>query len=253
MNLNQHCLYHGLLYSSGIHLNCFTILAMVGIHDVHVGITDYEKKPNTEKGSRRADHYHMYCQGRFGPCTKFMKHLERLLAPIILDTPTDWDTVNTWPKLLPGTIVRSVPLLEALNATVVHAQTSDVNASASSTFVAPPVSVDESLVRGPVSAAGEDLKLGRSVFVGLVLRRCSYLAVTWQFTALQFYMVSRSFGAHLSHSGPCKDPFQIASGAHLWLILYALKTSQQPSQLKANSLDFLKDTTSIAVFASLGF
>jgi hypothetical protein len=78
------------------------------------------------------------------------------------------------------------------------------------------------------------------------------LAVTWQFTALQFYMVSRSFGAHLSHSGPCKDPFQIASGAHLWLILYALKTSQQPSQLKANSLDFLKDTTSIAVFAPLG-
>jgi hypothetical protein len=109
-----------------------------------------------------------------------MEHLEILLAPIILDTPTDWDTINTWPKLLrPGTIVRSVSLLEALNATLVHAQTSDVNASASSTFVAPPVSVDESLVRGPVSAAGEDLKLGRSVFVGLVLRRCSYLAVTW--------------------------------------------------------------------------
>jgi hypothetical protein len=220
MNLSQHCLYHGLLHSSGTQLNNFTILARVGLHDVHVGITDYEKKPNTEKSSRRADHFHLYCQGSsFRPCRVLMEHLEILLAPIILDTPTDWDTINTWPKLLrPGTIVRSVSLLEALNATLVHAQTSDVNASASSTFVAPPVSVDESLVRGPVSAAGEDLKLGRSVFVGLVLRRCSYLAVTWQFTALQFYMVSRSFGAHLSHSGPCKDPFQIASGAHFVLI-----------------------------------
>jgi hypothetical protein len=218
MSLNQHCPYHGLLYSSGIHLNCFTILAMVDNYDVHVGITDYEKKPRTEKGSRRADHYHMYCQGRLGPCKVLMMHLEKLILPLILDTPTHWDTVNTWPKLRPGTIVRFVPLLEALNATLVHAQTSDVNASASSTFVAPPVSVDVSLVRGPVSAAGEDLKLGRSVFVGLVLRRCSYLAVTWQFAALQFYMVSRSFGAHLSHSGPCKDPFQIASGAHFVLI-----------------------------------
>jgi hypothetical protein len=92
----------------------------------------------------------------------------------------------------------------------VHAHASDANASVSSTFVAPPVSVDESLVRVPMSAAGEDLKLGRSVFVGLVL--------TWQFTALPFYMVSRSYGAHLSHLGLYKDPFQIASGAHFVLI-----------------------------------
>jgi hypothetical protein len=141
------------------------------------------------------------------------------------------------PPLASVPSLRSVLLSEALNATLVHAQTSDVNAaitstfvavhahasdvnaSASSTFVAPPVSVDESLARGPVSAAGEDLKLGRSVFVGLVLRRCKYLAVTWQFTALQFYMVSRSFGAHLSHLCPYKDPFQIASGSHFVLIV----------------------------------
>jgi len=251
----------------------------------------------------------MFCRGSFGPCTVLMTHMEKLLAPIIVDTPTDWDTVITWPKLRPGTIVRSVPLLEALNATsdqgqasaanvassstfvpplvasvaslppmsqsvllsvaldatsvhglasdvfaassstfvappfasvpslrsvlasealnatLVHAQTSnviaavsstcvavhahasDANASVSSTFVAPPVSVDESLVPVPMSAAGEDLELGRSVFVGLVLRRCCYLAVTWQFTALQLYMVSRSYGAHLSHLCLYKDLF----------------------------------------------
>jgi hypothetical protein len=312
MNLNQHCLYHGLLYSTGTHLNPFTIFAKVGRRDVHFGITDNEKKPHTKKSSRKANHYHMFCRGSFGPCTVLMTHMEKLLAPIILDTPTDWDTVITWPILRPGTIVRSVPLLEALNATsdqgqasaanaassstfvpplvasvaslppmsqsvllsvaldatsvhglasdvfaassstfvappfasvpslrsvlasealnatLVHAQTSnviaaisstcvavhahasDANASVSSTFVAPPVSVDESLVRVPMSAAGEDLKLGRSVFVGLVL--------TWQFTALPFYMVSRSYGAHLSHLGLYKDPFQIASGAHFVLI-----------------------------------
>jgi hypothetical protein len=111
-------------------------------------------------------------------------------------------------------------VIAAISSTcvAVHAHASDANASVSSTFVAPPVSVDESLVRVPMSAAGEDLKLGRSVFVGLVLRRCCYLAVTWQFTALQFYMVSRSYGAHLSHLGLYKDPFQIASGAHFVLI-----------------------------------
>jgi hypothetical protein len=43
MNLNQHCLYHGLLNSSGTHLNRFTIRAMVGRRIVHFGITDDEK------------------------------------------------------------------------------------------------------------------------------------------------------------------------------------------------------------------
>jgi hypothetical protein len=301
MNLNQLCLYHGLPYSSGTHLNCFTIVARVGSRYVHVGITDNEKKPKTKKSSRRANHYHLYCQGSFGPCTVLMTHMDTLLGPIILDTPTDWDTVTTWPVLPPGTIVPSVSLSEALNATPyqgqasaanaassstfvpplvasvaslfseafnatsvhglasdvfvassskfvpppfasvpslrsvlasealhatllhaqtsnvisanspmcveVHAHASDANASVSSTFVAPPVSVDESLVPVPMSAAGEDLELGRSVFVGLVLRRCCYLAVTWQFTALQLYMVSRSYGAHLSHLCLYKDLF----------------------------------------------
>jgi hypothetical protein len=314
---------------------------MVGRRIVHFGITDDEKKPGTKKGCRRANHYHMFCRGNIGGCRELIAHMEVLLEPIIVASPTDWDTILTWPKLPPGTFVRTVPLLvalnatsvhgpasdvfaassstfvsppvasvtslppmsrsvllsEAFNATLVHAQTldlnaassstfvaplvaslaslppmspsvplsvavdatsvhwqasdvdaassssfvappvasvtslplslnatlvhahpSDVNAASSSTFVAPPVAVDESLVRGLVSAAGEDLKLGRSVFVGLVLRRCSYLAVTWQFTALQFYIVSRSFGAHLSHLCPYWDPFQIASWAHFVLI-----------------------------------
>jgi hypothetical protein len=264
---------------------------------VHFGITDDEKKPGTKKGCRRANHYHMFCRGYFNGCTVLMAHMEVLLEAIIVASPTDWDTVLTWPKVRPGTVVRSVALLVALhatsdqgqaldanaassstfvaplvaslnslylqlpanpsavaldatsvhgqasdvdaassssfvappvasvtslplilNATVVQAHASDVNAASSSTFVAPPVAFNESLVPRPVSAAGEDLKLGRSVFVGLVLRRCSYLAVTWQFTALQFYIVSRSFGAHLSHLGPYWDPFQIASGAHFVLI-----------------------------------
>jgi hypothetical protein len=243
----------------------------------------------------------MYCQGSFGPCTVLFTHMVTLLAPITLDTPSDWDTVITWPILPFGTIVPSVslsdalkvtpyqgqasaanaassstfvpPLVasvaslfseafnatsvhglasdvfvassskfvpppfasvpslrsvlasEALNATLLHAQTSnvisansltcgevyahasDANASVSSTFVAPPFSVDESLVPVPMSVACEDLELGRSVFVGLVLRRCCYLAVTWQFTALQLYMVSRSYGAHLSHLCLYKDLF----------------------------------------------
>jgi hypothetical protein len=226
---------------------------MVGRRVVHFGITDDEKKRGTKKGCRKANHYHMYCRGNIGLCKKMIAHMEVLLEAIIVASPTDWDTVLTWPKLPPGTFVKSVPLSVALDATSVHGQASDVdaassssfvaplvasvtslplilnatlvqahasdvNAASSSTCVAPPVAVDESLVRGPVSAAGEDLKLGRSVFVGLVLRRCSYLAVTWQFTALQFYIVSRSFGAHLSHLGPYWDPFQIASGAHFVLI-----------------------------------
>jgi hypothetical protein len=334
-------------------LNSFTISAIVSKRVVHFGITDDERKTGTKKGCRRANHYHMFCRGNIGGCKELMAHMEVLLEAIIVASPTDWDTVLTWPKVPPGTVVRSVPLLVALNATsdqgqaldanaassstfvpplvasvaslprmspsdplsvaldatsvhgpasdvfaassstfvappvasdtslppmsrsvllsqafnatLVHAQTSDVNAASSSTFVAPlvaslaslllkspsvplsvaldatsvhgqasdvdaassssfvappvasvtslplilnatlvqahasdvnaassstfvapPVAVNESLVPGPVSAAGEDLKLGRSVFVGLVLRRCSYLAVTWQFTALQF-------------------------------------------------------------------
>ena len=111
MNLNQHCLYHGLLYSSCTHLNNFTIKASVGKRSVYVGITDHEKKPQMSKGCRRANHYHLYIQGSFGPCTVLMTHMEKLLAPIIVDTPTDWDRVITWPKLRPGTIVRSVPSL----------------------------------------------------------------------------------------------------------------------------------------------
>ncbi len=191
---------------------------MVGRRIVHFGITDDEKKPGTKKGCRRANHYHMFCRGNIGGCRELIAHMEVLLEPIIVASPTDWDTILTWPKLPPGTFVRTVPLLVALNATSVHGPASDVFAASSSTFVASPVAVDESLVRGLVSAAGEDLKLGRSVFAGLVLRRCSYLAVTWQFTALQFYIVSRSFGAHLSHLGPYWDPFQIASWAHFVLI-----------------------------------
>ena len=111
MNLNQHCLYHGLLYSSGTHLNCFTIVARVGSRYVHVGITDNEKKPNTKKSSRRASQYHMYCQGSFGPCTVLMTHMEKLVAPIIVDTPTDWATVIIWAIVGPVIIVRAVVLL----------------------------------------------------------------------------------------------------------------------------------------------
>jgi hypothetical protein len=120
------------------------------------------------------------------------------------------------PPLASVPSLRSVLLSEALNATLVHAQTSDVNAaitstfvavhahasdvnaSASSTFVAPPVSVDESLARGPVSAAGEDLKLGLRFLLGWFYVAAS----TWQLRGNLQHCSFIWFRAHLEPTCP---------------------------------------------------